>query len=102
MGWVRFGLQRTTPIAAAQIPADIKRMFFIGRSPWFGLVVGLKCIGVPISGWMRGRGAWMGGGERLHCGYGLGSVWEGAGYWDSPGGEDGGGCGGCGGGAKPQ
>src|ERR1700731_4703989 len=47
-----------------------------------------------IRGWMQGRGAWMGAVDGLHCLYGFGTVWTGVGDWDSPGGEDGGGCGG--------
>lgn len=41
-------------------------------------------------GWMQGTGAWMGARVRLHFVDGFGSVWTGAGNWDTAGGEDGG------------
>src|ERR1700736_1818310 len=86
------------PMAAAQMPVAIQRKFSYLTSPWcssMSVLLGVSRL-LPFGGWMQGRGAWMGAMDGLHCLYGFGTVWTGVGDWDSPGGEDGGGCGGCG------
>jgi len=92
------------PVAAAQNPPTSQRTFFIEMPPLCNLTFVFWYYDAP--GWLDAVKLWCVAGllqelsqarrERLHFGYGFGSIWTGAGNWSAFSCEDDGVGGGCG------